>query len=232
MSRRQHTLLKEIRSLINHLWGGVWRAFRKKHPDRPYLIAGITLAGIILIGGIVLAARTSTDSIPARFIEDHPVTPDYTVPIRDEPRRFKRGAHLPPRREKQVCGPLAREGFIPRADLIRIDDKRVWWESDHDKNDTEDDHLIHRSMEDPLRRLIELVDRAGGTLKVQDTYREKGIHAKNSFHKVGRAIDLTCDELGLEKLAKLTWAAGFDWVYYEAPKRGGHHVHASVKEKE
>jgi D-alanyl-D-alanine dipeptidase len=120
--------------------------------------------------------------------------------------------------------------FLAQYDLVRIDDPRVWWESDNDHKDTEDDHLFHRAMEEPFRRLVELVHQAGGTLEVHDAYRPEGIHAPLSLHREGRAVDVTCDQLGLEKLAKLAWAAGFDWVYHEVPRRGGAHVHASVRE--
>ena len=107
----------------------------------------------------------------------------------------------------------------------------MWWESDNDEaqGDTEDDHLVHYALEESLRRVIELVVQEGGTLEVHDAYRATGVHSPKSLHKQGRAVDLTCDELGLERLAILTWAAGFDWLYHEAPKRGGHHVHASVR---
>ncbi|MFC1452487.1 hypothetical protein ACFLSJ_03985 [Verrucomicrobiota bacterium] len=109
-----------------------------------------------------------------------------------------------------------------------IDDPRVWWESDNDDKDTEDDHSIHRSLEAPLRRLIELVHERGGALEVQDAYRAGGVHNPRSLHKEGRALDVTCDEMSLEDLAKLCWAAGFDWVYHE--DRGtGPHVHCSVR---
>ena len=89
--------------------------------------------------------------------------------------------------------------------------------------------MFHWAMEDAFRRLIELVDQEGGGIKVQDVYRDKGIHSANSLHKQGRAIDLTSQDLdavSLGKLAKLAVAAGFDWVYFES--RGGLHVHASV----
>ena len=88
--------------------------------------------------------------------------------------------------------------------------------------------LVFWSMEIPLRRLIELVDAEGGILKIQDTYRAEGVHNHRSLHKEGRAVDITCDELGLEKLSRLAWSAGFDWVYHEVPRNGGAHVHASV----
>lgn len=153
---------------------------------------------------------------------------DLTLPARPEPRRFAARSHMPAQREDAVCGaPVGR--FFPRHDLVRVEDARVWWESDQDTNDTEDDHLMHRSLEEPFRRLVELVSREGGQLKVQDIYRDEGIHSAQSLHKEGRAVDLTCDELGLERLARLTWAAGFDWVYYEVPRNNGEHVHASVR---
>ena len=136
---------------------------------------------------------------------------------------------MPADKESKASGPINLGQFFPEYDLTRIDDERVWWESDHDVHDTEDDHIIHRSMEEPLKRLIEIIEEAGGKLKIQDTYRPSGIHAKHSLHKEGRAIDLTVEKLSLEKLAKLCWAAGFDWVYYEVPKKSGVHVHASVK---
>jgi hypothetical protein len=154
---------------------------------------------------------------------------DYSMPVRDEPRRFKARTHLPRKPERFASGAVNAAAFFPKYDLVHVDDPRVWWESEHDSGDTEDDHIMHRSVEEPFRRLVELVARHGGTLKVQDAYRAEGIHAKRSLHKEGRALDLTCDELGLEKLSKLCWAAGFDWVYFEAPKRGGAHVHVSVR---
>jgi hypothetical protein len=153
---------------------------------------------------------------------------DLTQAARPEPPRFPARSHMPARREDAVCGAPAGH-FFPRHDLVRVEDDRVWWESDNDRNDTEDDHLMHRSLEEPFRRLVELVTRAGGTLKVQDVYREQGIHSPQSLHKEGRAVDLTCDELGLERLSRLAWAAGFDWVYYEIPRNNGEHVHASVR---
>ncbi len=64
---------------------------------------------------------------------------------------------------------------------------------------------------------------------MQDAYRPGGIHNPTSLHKEGRAIDITCKELSLEKLAKLCWAAGFDWVYHEVKAKLGAHVHCSVK---
>lgn len=150
-------------------------------------------------------------------------------PIRPEPARFLARTHLPPRREEYVSGSPGSGRFSDVTDLMKIHDTRVWWESENDTLDTEDDHVMHKAMEVPMRRLIELVHAAGGTLEVHDAYRPSGIHSKVSLHREGRAVDITCDQLGLEKLAKLAWAAGFDWVYYEVPRNGGAHVHASVR---
>jgi len=154
---------------------------------------------------------------------------DDKGPAREIPDRFPANTQMPASGEGAASLSIGRVPFDPDRDLLAVWDDRVWWESEHDEGDDEDDHIMHFAMEEPLRRLIELVDREKGTLKVQDAYRGAGIHARTSLHKQGRAIDLTCDELGLERLAKLTWAAGFDWVYYEAPKTGGHHIHASVR---
>jgi len=152
-----------------------------------------------------------------------------SLAVRPEPTRFAANTHLPDESEGDVSGSRKGGSFSAGRDLIYIDDPRVFWESDHDEKDDECDHSIHRAMEDPLRALFELVCAEGGILEVQDAYRATGVHNTRSLHKEGRAIDLTCDELGLERLAKLCWAAGFDWVYYEASAKGGAHVHCSVK---
>jgi len=158
--------------------------------------------------------------------EPSPLTWD---PVRPVPTSFRRDTHRPAQSEATVSGGRDPEEFSPGRDLIFVDDPRVFWESDNDTNDDECDHSMHRAMEEPVRLLMELVHKAGGTLEVHDSYRSSGVHNARSLHKEGRAIDVTCDELGLEKLACLCWAAGFDWVYYEASSRGGAHVHCSVK---
>ncbi len=197
----------------------------------PLVIGAILSCTLMGLAAVAVAHHSSTFEIvsPAARPNEQVLTTDLTQPVRPEPRRFKARSHLPRVNERIASGAVNPKVFLPKYDLIRIDDNRVWWESDHDRNDTEDDHVVHRALEIPLRRLIELTSRQGGTLKIQDTYRPEGIHARRSLHREGRAADLTCDELGLEKLAKLCWAAGFDWVYFEAPKRGGTHVHVSVR---
>ena len=173
----------------------------------------------VLAGGVLLCIRKQKNPVP-------PIKDDLPLPLRAEPATFPAGTHLPPYGEAKVCGPIDLDSFAPHLDLVRINDSRVWWESD-EIGGNEDDHLIHRSMEKPLRELIELIDEHGGRLKVQDTYRPTGVHSKTSLHKEGRAIDLTCENMTLEKLAKLCWVARFHWVFHE--KSGGRHIHASVK---
>lgn len=151
---------------------------------------------------------------------------DFTQPAREIPPDFKKNAKRPAIGEGAASWSINQVEFSPERDLVWVDDDRVWWESENDKNDTEDDHVMHWAMEEPFRRLVELVDAHGGRLKVQDAYRAEGVHARNSLHKQGRGIDLTDFNLPLSKLAALAWAAGFDWVYYELS--GGAHVHASV----
>ncbi len=151
-------------------------------------------------------------------------------PRRELPARFPPNTTLPDMRENAASGSIHMPTFSPGRDLVYVDDPRVWWESDHDgESDDECDHTFHRSLEAPLRRVIEAVAVRGATLKVQDAYRPTGIHNGRSLHREGRAIDLTCDGLPLEELAKLCWQAGFDWVFYERPTGGGDHIHASVR---
>jgi hypothetical protein len=207
----------------------------KREPVRIWLTGALFTGYLAWTLVILFVPRSSFSYQAAKSGNDRP-TPghhiaaiDYSQPVREEPRRFLANTYRPKKREGVASGSINPKTFFPKYDLIRIDDPRVWWESEHDKGDTEDDHVMHRAMREPVLRLIELVHQHGGTLKVQDAYRATGVHAPRSLHREGRAIDVTCDELGLEKLAKLCWAAGFDWVYFEAPKRGGAHIHASVR---
>ena len=154
-----------------------------------------------------------------------------TVPMREIPDSFPSGTHMPNVREPVASGSINLNSFSPGRDLIYIDDPRAWWESDSDKNDTEDDHSMHAAMEVPFRRLVDLVSEKDATLKVQDAYRAHGVHGPKSLHKEGRGLDITADGLSLEELSKLCWVAGFNWVYYETNAKSGSHVHCSVKRR-
>jgi hypothetical protein len=204
-------------------------------------IAGAALLlGLAAIAAAIGAAVGPGNEAPSALPPDAPAAPIATpppavaapslAPVRDEPARFARNSYLPNRREGDVSGSVNPELFSPGRDLIYVDDSRVWWESDNDKEsgDDECDHSMHHALDLPFRRLIELVAARDGILEVHDAFRAARVHASRSLHKEGRALDLTCDELGLEALAKLCWAAGFDWVYYECGK-GGDHIHVSVR---
>lgn len=201
----------------------------RSHAHTIYLIIGLASAVMIFFAGlgIMRIRQARLRQTP----ENPPAIPQKPAKIKPRklPDAFPRNTHLPKVNEAIASGSIDMSTFSPGRDLVHIDDDRVWWESDNDKGDNEDDHTIYRSMEAPLRKLIDLVTDRGATLKVQDTYRPNGIHNSRSLHKEGRAIDLTANGLSLEELAKLCWLAGFDWVYYEARGKGGHHVHCSVK---
>jgi hypothetical protein len=159
--------------------------------------------------------------------------PDLHRPVREAPAAFPPDSNMPRGKEIYASGPIDLATFDPKRDLMRFEDPRVWFESDHAKDDDdEDDHLIHRAMEVPLRRLVNLVEQKKGKLKVQDAFRHAAknrIHMARSLHCEGRAIDLTCEGMSLSELAKLCWQAGFDFVLYETPRTSGPHLHCSVK---
>ena len=158
--------------------------------------------------------------------------PDLHSPVREAPASFPPDSNLPRGKEIYASGPIDLDHFSPTNDLVRFEDKRVWFESDYDKVVDEDDHVIHRAVEVPLKRLVNLAEKKRGTLKVHEAYRasEKNkIHLASSLHCEGRALDLTSETLNLSELAKLAWQAGFDFVLYEKPRKSGVHLHCSVK---
>ncbi len=158
--------------------------------------------------------------------------PDVHNPVRPAPAAFPPDSNLPRGKEVYASGPIDLAHFSPTNDLVRFEDKRVWFESDHDKIPEEDDHMIHRALETPLKRLVNLMEKKRGTLKIHEGYRaaEKNkIHLDSSLHCEGRALDLTSETMSLTELAKLAWQAGFDFVLYEKPRKSGVHVHCSVK---
>lgn len=173
--------------------------------------------------------------------------PDFFSPVREAPESFARNAKMPGPSERDASGGIDLDSFSAARDLVYVDDPRCWWESDNDaaEKDVECDHSMHAAMELPFRRLVNLVAAAEGTnsqLRVQEAYRPSGIHSARSLHCEGRALDVTLGRPGsresfrgaegaaaLERLAKLCWQAGFDWVYYEYANGTGPHVHASVR---
>lgn len=200
--------------------------------------SGYTLAGLGTAFTLALVLAPVFRSRPGQAVQTPPDAwePARAVkkkkalkPVRPIPARFPRDTHMPTEREGTVSGSIDLGTFSPGRSLTYVDDPDVRWESDNDKGDTEDDHTIHRSLELPLRRLIALVKERGATLKVQDTYRPALVHNPRSLHKEGRAVDVTAEGMALEELAKLCWAAGFDWVFHEASAKGGAHIHCSVR---
>jgi hypothetical protein len=159
--------------------------------------------------------------------------PDLFNPVRAAPASFPPNSNMPTGKEVNTSGAIHLESFDPQKELVRFDDPRVWFESDQDTHDTEDDHQIHRAVEIPLKRLVNLIEKKGGKLKVQEAYRAaavgRKIHLETSLHREGRAVDLTSENMSLGDLAKLCWQAGFDYVLYEVPANGGRHLHCSVK---
>ncbi len=230
----EHTMKKK-----NPYHRGISSLSHRLPPAAKLLIGALLLLGLAAIAASIGAAvdpRRPTSVQPAAtepptepLPTPQPQPPDLS-PVREEPTRFRRNTYMPKRREGDVSGSVDPETFSPGRDLIYIDDSRVWWESDNDKasGDDECDHSMHMALEFPFRRLIELVSAREGVLEVHDAFRAARVHGSRSLHKEGRALDLTCDQLGLEALAKLCWAAGFDWVYYECGK-GGDHIHVSVR---
>lgn len=243
LRRHVRDLVEEIRWIVRSLTGWLLR----HRPFRsPVWWGGCAAAGALLFGlGWIQPPPRNPVSPPPPSRPDPAVIkpisaslglvpptplppPDYLTPVRDIPTRFAINTTMPRVNESKASQAIADVWFDPDRDLIRVEDTRVWWESDHDdrEKDTEEDRIMHWAMEDAFRRLVELVVQEGGRLKVQDTYRDQGIHNVKSLHKQGRAIDLTSENMSLSRLACLAWAAGFDWVYFE--KSGGLHIHASV----
>ncbi|MDA3799369.1 MAG: hypothetical protein PF692_09840 [Kiritimatiellae bacterium] len=198
-----------------------------------YIFPAIIITMIILTPLMCKSGCKEKDTNAAEKISTQETTNSVAkikkMEFREEPETFKPKTYLPKVRESEASGSIDLNTFSPGRDLIYFDDKTVWWESENDDStyDTEDDHTMHKNIKKPLEKLIYLVNNAGGTLKVQDTFRGYGIHSTKSLHKEGRAIDLTAENLELEQLAKFAWMAGFDWVYFETS--GGLHIHASVK---
>ena len=204
----------------------------------------VVVATVCVIGLLVLMLRNGSDKgtppgaakkPPADVAKDNKPPappPDLHNPVRAAPAAFPPDSNLPRGKEIFASGPIDLATFNPTNELVRFEDPRVWFDSDNKRHADEDDHLIHRAVEVPLRRLVNLLEKKKGTLKVQDAYRaadKNKIHLASSLHCEGRAVDLTCEKVSLGDLAKLAWQAGFDFVLYEKPKKSGVHLHCSMK---
>lgn len=199
-------------------------------------------AAVCLAGGAVWViaerrgkkAAAAEPQVPPQAAEtQRPPPPDLHNPVRPAPASFPPDSNLPRGKEIYASGPIDLATFSPSNTLVRFEDARVWFESDNDPpGEEEDDHVIHRAMEVPLKRLVNLLERRGGRLKVHEAYRaaeKNNVHLLTSLHCEGRALDLTCERLSLGDLAKLAWQSGFDFVLYEKPRKSGVHLHCSVK---
>ncbi len=217
--------------------------FIASHRSVIFLFLCGVVSGVFLRGCFQETEKEAEAVEEQEEVRDHSLAePDLFKPVREAPERFKRDSYFPAKRESEASGAIIDSDFSAGRDLVYVDDARVWWESDND-GDTDDecDHSMHVVIEIPFRRLVNLVEATGWQLRVQEAYRATGTHSRKSLHKQGRALDLTVDNFGevkltpfekiaaYEKLAKLAWQAGFDWVYYENSAGGGPHIHASVK---
>lgn len=219
-------------------------AGRPGGPDIFRAALSAMLAASLAMAGCGGGPSAPDDAAEEEVAEEAEVAaaPDLS-PVRPFPESFPRRTHMPDIKECEASGGISNSLFSAGRDLVFVDDPRVWWESDNDgEDDDECDHSMHRAMELPFRRLAEMCAASNATLRVQESYRASGIHSTLSLHKEGRAIDLTCPTLdpdcpnpekptfkSLEILAKMAWAAGFDWVYFEVPRSSGPHIHASVR---
>jgi hypothetical protein len=211
-----------------------------------WMRGALLLAVVVCVSGLALCValegcgrRTSPAEKPAPAAAEEQAgkkpepPPDLHNPVRPAPASFPLDSNLPRGKETYASGPIDLKTFNPSNVLVRFEDPRVWFESDNDHHaDDEDDHVIHRALEVPLKRLVNLLEKKGGKLKVHEAYRaadKNKIHLSTSLHCEGRAVDLTCEKFDLGELAKLAWQSGFDFVLYEKPRRSGIHLHCSVK---
>jgi len=206
---------------------------RKGVPPRPPWLAILGVVVLVHLGLLLVwSCRRPRPEPPSSDAAPPPsvAVTNELAPVRPAPARFPPNTTMPDVREIEASGAIHMPSFSPGRDLVFFDDTRAWWESDEDgETDDECDHSMHAKMVLPLRRVIEAVSGRQARLKVQDVYRPTGIHNTRSLHREGRAIDLTAEGLTLEELAIICWQSGFDWVYYERPKGGGDHIHASVR---
>lgn len=223
---------------------GKFKDFSEPDAFRVWMKGAIIFAGVACVVALALclivescakkkvSEKKATPEVTEKNPSSPPPPPDLHNPVRKAPASFPPDSNLPRGKETYASGPIDLDRFNPTNELVRFEDKRVWFESDYDKEPDEDDHMIHRAVEVPLKRLVNLAEKKRGTIKIHEAYRaaEKNkIHLVTSLHCEGRALDVTSETMSLTELAKLAWQAGFDFVLYEKPKKSGVHLHCSVK---